>query len=106
MDMSVGTIGTNKMNGIRSRIQILFYSALISVMSGLNRIRTRLEPKEKHQAQTSSETLISVPNEIEELVQTPKPGFWARTGQALTAFIVWMILGFSVGFLIGIIQLR
>ncbi len=105
MRMSSNMNEASRKNGFHSRIQIVFYSALIWVMSGLNRMRSWLEPKVNNQVQPSRQTIISESNENDVFTLPTKPGIWVRVGQVLTAFIIWMVLGFSAGFLLGMIRL-
>jgi ABC-type nitrate/sulfonate/bicarbonate transport system permease component len=87
-----------------NRVEIMLYSSLISVMSGMNRIKGNV------QHLTSLTTGQSVEGAMangqvgnistgKTLVQA-----WKTLEQVLVAMFLWAILGFAAGFLIGMLQ--
>jgi len=98
MDMSL--------NSFLNRVEIIFYSTLTSLLSVAN----RFHPQEELQADLSF--LPSTARDgsgFTEVQDTPDDPFiriWKRLSQAILPIIIWMILGFAAGFLIGMIRPR
>jgi hypothetical protein len=93
-------------NALLDRIEVVFYSILTSCLSGVNCIqghptltnKIRQYPIEYEEADT-----YLVTRDIPE--KTPVV-IWTSIGQAIVTIIIWMILGFAAGFLIGMIKPR
>jgi hypothetical protein len=91
-------------NTFFNRFEIMFYSLLISIMSGLNRLRTHFLPTPAAQAQPLGE-------KISELVDINGPAqpqshliSWKSIEAAFALLLLWAVLGFAAGFLIGMIK--
>jgi hypothetical protein len=93
-------------HAFRNRIEIVFYSTLISTLSGINHLRAQIQHVFKFTIQPSinSETDLAQLNDQtfeRSLIYTLK-----YLQQFLVPLLVWVILGFAAGFLIGMIKLR
>jgi len=91
-------------NGYANRIKIAFYSFLISVMGLVKRFQFSPEPlvNPTLEAPTFVEENNSLTNQ--EISAKPFGNFWTRISQAFISFIIWMVLGFAAGYLIGMIK--
>ena len=89
-----------------NRIEISFYSTLISLMSGVNLIRAKTGEAVIDPVLGSSNTEV---NPIGNDLDLPRISFFSRLKlfvDVITPLMVWMILGFAAGFLIGMLRLR
>lgn len=91
-------------NTFLNRIEILMYSSLISVMSGLSNLRAHFQ---------QATDLVGQPTVIREVlpviprVQTKESSLsmsLISIREALLPLLLWIILGFAAGFLIGMIH--
>jgi hypothetical protein len=92
-------------NAIFSRIEIFFYSILISCMSAVNRIRAHIDHSETIPVQGTPDEL----NSSKIIEETPERSLnfnLIYIWQSLIPLMIWMILGFAAGFLIGMINPR
>ena len=93
-------------NTIINRFEIFFYSALISALSGLNHLRTGIQAGPVIQGQKYTQ---GVTGDIQP-IDRPEPGSfarsWASFKAALLPLILWTVLGFAAGFLIGMLSPR
>jgi hypothetical protein len=93
-------------NAILNRIEILLYSTLISAMSGISHLRAHLQhstalptqPSLENEAQTSQPADQYKPRSLAMSLITIR--------EALLPLLLWIILGFAAGFLIGMINPR
>lgn len=86
------------------RVEIQLYSSLISIMSGINRLKSPPEPGLQfpdHEAPEINSALagvqISAPMKMVSIS-------WVKIQQVLLSLLLWVILGFAAGFLIGMIR--
>ncbi|GEM_PF-1361303 len=91
-------------NTLVNRFEILFYTLLISIMSGLNRLRTRVLPITTMPTEATGETM---PGQL--LIDKPaQPQAYSITWDSIQAIfaplLLWAVLGFAAGFLIGMIK--
>lgn len=95
-----------KANAFFNRIEILLYSTLISAMSGINKLRTRLQPSAALPAQPLTDIEAQPPQaNVQPKVSVLTLG-WNAMREALLPLLLWVILGFAAGFLIGMINPR
>lgn len=98
-------IGLN-MNSISifSKLEILLYSALTSLMSGIGHLKSRAQHLAippflpRHSADQAPDSLN---NHIAARTVSIR---WDVIQQALLALLLWTVLGFAAGFLIGMIR--
>jgi hypothetical protein len=91
-------------NTLVNRFEILFYSLLISLMSGINRLRSRILPTPAVPIQQSG---VKVPELVvaDEPVQPREHTIsWKSIQEIFAPLLLWAILGFAAGFLIGMIK--
>ena len=88
-------------NAITDRIEIFFYSILISIMSGVNRIRARFPHQINNTNQPSINEAASTSNYVEELTESTMVNGWTYINQTVIPLVIWIIMGFATGFLIG-----
>lgn len=91
-------------NAFLDRVEIIFYSTLISCMSGVNRIRAHLlhrVPFPYHPAVDEDATSQKNNDPQPEKLLINR---WIYISQALVPLCIWMILGFAAGFLIGMLR--
>lgn len=93
-------------NAFLTRFKILLYSALTSVMSGIDQLRA------KFQDVTTIPAPHSMTGESEQVVQNDQLTrgslslTWESIKVALLSLFLWIILGFAAGFLIGMLKPR
>ena len=87
-----------------NRIEILLYSTLISTMSGLNHLRAHVQ----HSAEIPTVTLWDdevEPTQLDEQsIDRTQNLRWISIKEAIIPLLLWVILGFAAGFLIGMIR--
>jgi hypothetical protein len=93
-------------NTFLNRAEILLYSTLISAMSGINHIRTQIEhlstiPVQHSHEDENDPTLVTDQYQGRSLSMK-----WKSVQQALLQLVLWVILGFAAGYLIGMIKPR
>lgn len=93
-------------NAFINRIEIFFYSILITLMSGINRIRSLLYRPEQLQSQPVAGEEISANLPVETTKQKSVDFSWSMFSQTLVAILIWSVLGFAAGFLFGMINPR
>jgi hypothetical protein len=93
-------------NTFLNRAEILLYSTLISVMSGINHLRTQIEHLTSTPVQHSPDSEID-PNLVNDQHKERTLLLrWKSFQQALLQLFFWIILGFAAGYLIGMIKPR
>jgi hypothetical protein len=87
-----------------NRIEIIFYSTLISCMSGINHIRARAEqavnlPPQPTIDEDKDYSPLNSKSPARLLIDS-----WTYLRQALIPLLVWVIFGFAAGFMLGMIR--
>lgn len=93
-------------NAFINRMEILLYSSLISVMSGINHIRAQIQQSTTMPIQPSSDTEAEPSQLNGDLEVRSLTKNWNSILEALLSIILWVVLGFAAGFLIGMINPR
>lgn len=93
-------------NAFFNRVEILLYSALISAMSGINHLRAQIQhlsivPLQHSPVGEADPTQLNNQYQARSLLPS-----WKSIQQALLPLLLWVILGFAAGFLIGMIKPR
>ncbi len=93
-------------NAIINRLEILIYSAFTSIMGGMHRIRAHFghSINDPYQAPPSN-TIESFPL-IDQSHAKPAIKRSIYFSQVLLSVLIWITLGFSAGFLIGMLNTR
>jgi hypothetical protein len=91
-------------NTFFNRFEIFFYSALISAMSWISHFRTGSQVGSVHQRQPAphGET-----GSIQQMDLSQPKSFalsWQSIKAALLPLLLWTVLGFAAGFLIGMLS--
>jgi hypothetical protein len=93
-------------NAFFNRIEILLYSTLISAMSGINHLRAHIQ----HSTETPtlpSPAMDAEPSQINREIKVRSLSMsWNSFKEVLLTLLLWVILGFASGFLIGMINPR
>ncbi len=91
-------------NTLVNRIEIGLYSMLISVMGGINRLRG----KDRQTPPVSDWPFLDEeiqPDSDQSATQHKAISIsWEAIKVALLALVLWLVLGFAAGFLIGMIK--
>jgi hypothetical protein len=90
-------------NAVANRIQIFFYSLLITCMSVFHKTGMSSKTADISQPIFEQSDTLKTGNEVEP-VQTNKA--WEILRLAITSILIWTLLGFAAGFLIGMINPR
>jgi len=94
------------LNAFFNRLEIVFYSTFTSIISGVNRIRAHFGHFVIDPPQTlSSNTAVTSPlsDQFPEKTSIKHSNYFS---QVLLSVLIWTILGFSAGFLIGMLNTR
>jgi hypothetical protein len=91
-------------NRLLNRAEIMLYSSLISVMSGMNGFKVKVQHLTNLTTRQSMDGArlngpvlnLSAGKTLEQA--------WKSLEQVLVAMLLWAILGFAAGFLIGMLQ--
>jgi hypothetical protein len=87
-----------------NKLEILLYSTFISVMSGINKLKTRAQPISHTSSQNESPFVVEAmplpSQEPEASASLP----WESFQQTVLSLVLWIILGLAAGFLIGMIK--
>jgi hypothetical protein len=91
-------------NALKNRLEIIYYAFLTSCLSGVDRIRELNNPqlKESQDSRTDEEQTPFVNHP--EFPENTKLSYWTYLSQSLIPLLMWIILGFAAGFLIGLIN--
>jgi hypothetical protein len=91
-------------NGLKNRIEIIYYAFLASCLSGVDRIRelNNSQLKESQDSITGEEQTPYLNHP--EFLENTKLSYWTNLIQSLIPLLMWIILGFAAGFLIGLIN--
>jgi len=94
------------MNSIKAinKAELALYSTLISLMGGLIRLKEGDAQGSKHVVQP--EAPLDDPTVIMDLVAQPRTFAlrWQSIQQGILALLMWIVLGFAAGFLIGMLR--
>lgn len=93
-------------NAIFNRIELSFYSILVSCISRVNRVRDHFVKLLRFYYSPlpyNAETAIQINSDLDERQAN---NFGKIIIQTIIPFIIWMVLGFAAGFLIGLIKPR
>jgi hypothetical protein len=93
-------------NAFFNRMEILLYSTLISVMSGINHLRAHFQHSSTIPIQPSSDEEAEPYQLNGELKVRSLTMNWSSIQEALLSILLWVVLGFAAGFLIGMINPR
>lgn len=89
---------------IVNQVEILLFSALTSVMSGMNTIKVKIQP----QLPASVPYAMDWEADFAQLNDPPRESrlalAWKSFQQVLLTLLLWTILGFAAGFLMGMIK--
>lgn len=89
---------------IVNQVEILLFSALTSVMSGMNTIKVKIQP----QLPGSVPYTMDWEADLAQLNDPPRESrlalAWKSFQQVLLTLLLWTILGFAAGFLMGMIK--
>jgi hypothetical protein len=91
-------------NAILDRIEVVFYSILTSCMSGVNRVQGQTNSIVKIHEYPPNFELADTNLGTRDIPEKTPIAIWTSISQAIVTIIIWMILGFAAGFLIGIIK--
>jgi hypothetical protein len=93
-------------NASLNRLEIIFYSTLTSVISGVHRIRAHFGyfVTVPPQSSSSNAAVASPLYDQFPAKQSIKPS--NNFGQLLLSVFIWTILGFCAGFLIGMLNTK
>jgi hypothetical protein len=93
-------------NALKNRIEIIYYAFLTACLSGVDRIRELNNTQLKEsQNSTTYEDQTPFVNSTEHPENT-NLSYWTNLSQSILPLIMWIILGFAAGFLIGLINPR
>jgi hypothetical protein len=85
------------------KAEILLYSSLISIMSGINRLK---EP-ERERPKSFTEALPEANSALADVIaSSPERSPWVNwqaIQQALLSLLLWTVLGVAAGFLFGML---
>ena len=88
-----------------NKLEILLYSTLISVMSGINRLKVRDQNFSKLPVQPITEANVDLVQTYDQLPEKKVSISWSSVQQAFLSLLLWVILGFAAGFLIGMVNI-
>ena len=87
-----------------NKAEIQLYSTLISVMSGINQLKTE-DPQPAKSTLEKLPAVETAPVQIyEDLSSEPVPSIWSSIQQVFLSLLFWTVLGFAAGFLIGMLH--
>jgi hypothetical protein len=93
-------------NALVNRLEVVFYSTLTSIISGVHRIRAHFGhfltvPPQS----TTSKAAVASPL-YDQFSAKPSINQSSNFGQLLLSILIWTILGFCAGFLIGMLNTK
>jgi len=89
---------------ILNRFAIALYSALTSMMSGINQLRARILDITTLPKSLVNEDETKVVQDVEPIPQEATSSRWRSFQEALTSILLWAVLGFAAGYFIGMIR--
>jgi len=87
-----------------NRVEIMLYSSLISVMSGMNGFKAKVQHLSSLTARQPVDGAMVNGTAGNLSAGTALAQAWKTLEQVLVALLLWAILGFAAGFLIGMLQ--
>lgn len=91
-------------SSLLNRVKILLYSSLTSVLSGMNRFRTHIQQEVTSSSQDAPDhESVSRPH-ILQMKGRSITRIWTTVEQILLSLLLWAILGFAAGFLVGMLK--
>ena len=93
-------------NAFFNRLEIVFYSGLTSIISGVHRIRAQFGHFENDPTQSTLSNAAVSPPLYNQFPAKPSIKGSNYFSQVLLSVLIWTILGFSAGFLIGMLNTR
>jgi len=88
-------------NAYLNRIELIFYSLLISCMNIVRRVQLISDPIESPTHPSLVEEHISYTNKL--VPNQSVSNWWTKLWQAFVTLIIWMVLGFAAGYFIGMV---
>lgn len=89
-----------------NKAEIQLYSTLISIMSEINRFKSQAEGILPAPQPEQAGAQLNPANIQDRSFQKAITLGWTGLQQAILAFLLWTILGFAAGFLLGMIGPR
>ena len=93
-------------NSTTNHVKVFFYSIIISIMSWINRLRTRPEQMEIGTVQPYSGNGVSASTSIVGRSESIFKINWRNLSQVILSLTIWILMGFAAGFLIGMLTPR
>ena len=87
-----------------NKAEIQLYSTLISVMSGINQLKTEDLQLGKSALEELPAVETALAQTYEDLSSEPVPSIWSSIQQVFLSLLFWTVLGFAAGFLIGMLH--
>ena len=91
-------------NTFFNRVEILLYSSLISAMSGISHIRAQFQHFSSVSLHPSSDGETDPAQVMDHDQEKILFMSWNSIQQVLLPLLLWVILGFAAGYLIGMIK--
>lgn len=91
-------------NSLQNRLEIMVYSSLIYLMSGMNRFKGKVQHLTSLTADQTMGSVVADRQAMDLPAGRPLAQSWKALEQVLAAMLLWAILGFAAGFLIGMLQ--
>ena len=93
-------------NTFSNRVEILLYSTLIAAMSGISHIRAQIQHAVSIRVGHLSDG-VQNPAQVNDHGEVKSHFiFWNSVQEALVPLLLWVVLGFAAGYLIGMIRPR
>ncbi|MFZ2096562.1 MAG: hypothetical protein WAV05_07985 [Anaerolineales bacterium] len=91
-------------NTLLNRAEILMYSSLISVMSGINHIKSKILQAPSLPTRQPLDGEAATSQSYRQVLSRSMTEVWKTIEQVLLSLLLWAILGFAAGFLMGMLQ--
>jgi ABC-type nitrate/sulfonate/bicarbonate transport system permease component len=91
-------------NRLLNRAEIMLYSSLISVMSGMNGLKAKVQHLTNLTTRQPLDGAMVNGSALRLSAGKTLEQAWKSLEQVLVAMLLWAILGFAAGFLIGMLQ--
>jgi hypothetical protein len=91
-------------NSLQNRLEIMVYSSLISLMSGMNRFKGKVQHLTSLTADQTMGSVVADRQAMDLPASRSLAQSWKALEQILAAMLLWAILGFAAGFLIGMLK--
>jgi len=93
-------------NALITRLEIVLYSALTSLIGDMHRIRAHFGHSINDPSQLTSSNSVEYTPLIDQFPAKPAIKRSIYFSQVLLSVLIWITLGFSAGFLIGMLNTR